>query len=352
MKEAVGQGRGEGPGADRRLFYLAGMIEQWLEKDADFGILITDEALVIRFCNNWIENRALRLGKRLPGSALLEVFPELAERRLERYYREVLEDRVQILSHRFHHYLLALPADGAEDARSLMAQTARIYPLTENGRVAGTLTVIQDVTTRVLQERELREKIGKQEELIGALQQAEARLQEMSFTDELTGLYNRRGFMTLAEQQLRIADRTKRGMLILFLDLDGLKWINDRLGHQEGDAALRDMAGILKKTFRGSDIPARMGGDEFAVLALEGGPADAQILSGNLQREIASHNETQSRPYVLSASIGMVFYDPGEPGDLETLLNRADKLMYQKKEKKQRDTSIIVRPWTDAGSAT
>jgi len=343
MKEEVGQYREEGPVVDRHLLYLAEMIERWLKRDADFGILITDEALVIRFCNGWIESRAVRLGKYPQGGSLLEVFPELAERRLDRLYREALEGRTQIISERFHRYLLAFPADTADAARSLMLQTARIYPLTEHGRIAGTLTVIEDVTSRVLQERELHETVRKQEELIEALKQAENWLYEMSVTDELTGLYNRRGFLTLAEQQLRIAERTKRGFFLLFADLDGLKRINDRLGHTQGDAALQDMAGVLKKTFRESDIQARMGGDEFAVLALEGRREDAEILAENLRREIALHNKSQSRPYVLSASVGTVFCDPGEPSDLETLLGLVDRLMYEEKQKKHRDVSAIIR---------
>lgn len=344
MKEVVEPYQEDVHVVDRHLLYLAGMIENWLKRDADFGILITDEALVIRFCNGWIESRAFRLGKYPQGSPLLEVFPELAERQLDRLYQEALEGRTQIISERFHRYLLAFPADAALAARSPMLQAARIYPLTENGRIAGTLTVIEDVTSRVLQERELSETVRKQEELIEALKHAENWLYEVSVTDELTGLYNRRGFLTLAEQQLRIAERTKRGFFLLFADLDGLKWINDRLGHTQGDTALLDMAGILKKTFRESDIAARMGGDEFAVLALEGRRENAEILAGNLQREIALFNRSQARPYLLSASVGTVFCDPGEPSDLETLLGQADRLMYEEKEKKPRDVSAIIRP--------
>ena len=85
----------------------------------------------------------------------------------------------------------------------------------------------------------------------------------MSLHDELTGLYNRRGFITLAEQQLKIADRMKTSILLLFGDLDGMKFINDTFGHQEGNQALIDTTNILKDTFRGSDILARVGGDEF-----------------------------------------------------------------------------------------
>ena len=91
----------------------------------------------------------------------------------------------------------------------------------------------------------------------------------LSITDQLTGLYNRRGFLSLAEQQLKLSDRNKSGMLLFFADLDLLKWINDTLGHEEGDKALIEAANVFKETFRTSDIIARLGGDEFAVLAID-----------------------------------------------------------------------------------
>ncbi len=90
--------------------------------------------------------------------------------------------------------------------------------------------------------------------------QLEDQLSVMSITDELTGLYNRRGFITLAEQQLRISERTKNRILLFFADLDGMKWINDTLGHKEGDNALIEVSMVLKETFRSSDVIARMGG--------------------------------------------------------------------------------------------
>ena len=95
----------------------------------------------------------------------------------------------------------------------------------------------------------------------------EEALLALSLTDELTGLYNRRRFFVLTEQCLKVAVRTKKRSLLLFIDMDDLKWINDHYGHNEGDQALIDLANILKKTFRESDIIARIGGDEFVVLS-------------------------------------------------------------------------------------
>jgi PAS domain S-box-containing protein len=96
----------------------------------------------------------------------------------------------------------------------------------------------------------------------------EAEIRDLSITDPLTGLYNRRGFLTLAEQQLNISKRTKVGLLLLFADLDGMKWINDNLGHKKGDEALIEVANVFNKVFRDADIVARVGGDEFSVLAV------------------------------------------------------------------------------------
>src|SRR3989338_8947318 len=94
----------------------------------------------------------------------------------------------------------------------------------------------------------------------------EEMLRELSITDELTNLYNRRGFLTLAADRLKLTRRSKTGLWMFFADVDGLKHINDTFGHQEGDRALTDVAQILKKIFRESDIIARLSGDEFIIL--------------------------------------------------------------------------------------
>jgi diguanylate cyclase (GGDEF)-like protein/PAS domain S-box-containing protein len=183
---------------------------------------------------------------------------------------------------------------------------------------------------------------GEQVEIVGALlditdrKRTEEALRTLSLADELTGLYNRRGFFTLAEQQLRIANRMKKRMLLLFADLDDLKWINDNMGHNEGDQALVDVANILKKTFRESDFVARIGGDEFAILAVETEEVNADILGSRLLENLKVHNARRNRGYNLSISMGMSRYESGDPCSIDDLLTKADKFMYTHKRKKMR----------------
>jgi diguanylate cyclase (GGDEF)-like protein/PAS domain S-box-containing protein len=162
----------------------------------------------------------------------------------------------------------------------------------------------------------------------------EEQLQKMSIMDELTGLYNRRGFLTLAQQQLKVAERTKKEMFLFFADLDNLKWINDTLGHQEGDHALLDIAAILKETFRESDIIGRMGGDEFAILALDTGEVNPETLTSRLQNCMEGFNQKVTRPFHLSISMGMAHYNPDHPLGIDQLIAVADRLMYEQKRNK------------------
>ena len=166
--------------------------------------------------------------------------------------------------------------------------------------------------------------------------QLEEKLRAMSIVDDLTGVYNRRGFITLAQQQLKLADRTRKRMDLFFIDLDGMKRINDELGHKEGDVAIVETAGILRRTFRKSDIIGRLGGDEFAVLAIDSGNGSkGEDLEGRLHAILESHNKPESRKFKLSLSVGAVSYDPDNPAALDHLIAKADKLMYEEKMSKK-----------------
>lgn len=155
-------------------------------------------------------------------------------------------------------------------------------------------------------------------------------LRELALEDELTGLNNRRGFLLLVEQQLQVARRTGRRGLLLFVDLDSMKAINDVHGHPAGDVALRQTADALRATFRGSDILAREGGDEFMVFCPDTGADAADAILASLAKNVAAANAADTR-WALSLSVGAAEFDPAQPVPLERLINQADERMYEQK---------------------
>lgn len=162
-----------------------------------------------------------------------------------------------------------------------------------------------------------------------------AELRNLSLVDELTGLYNRRGFFTHGEQHLKAIQRTKGVTLLVYVDLDGMKEVNDTYGHQEGDSALRGAAEVLNKTFRQSDIIARMGGDEFTILASPIAIESAEIISSRLEENLKEINSKKERPYELSLSLGIGDFPYDSELSLEEMVTSVDKEMYRDKERKR-----------------
>jgi diguanylate cyclase (GGDEF)-like protein/PAS domain S-box-containing protein len=162
----------------------------------------------------------------------------------------------------------------------------------------------------------------------------EDRLREMSLRDSMTGLYNRRGFFTLGEQVLREARRKSSRVGVLFVDLDGLKEINDRQGHAAGDRAILETAGILRDCFRESDVAARLGGDEFAVLFGETGPSQGETARQRLRERLERLNRSGKLSFSLSLSSGFRCAGGGE-AVLESLLTEADNAMYEDKRERR-----------------
>ncbi len=161
-------------------------------------------------------------------------------------------------------------------------------------------------------------------------------LRSLSLIDEMTGLYNRRGFSELAHQHLKLARRTARAVLLVYVDLDDLKTINDSLGHQVGDGALVRVADLLRETFRQSDIIARIGGDEFAVMALEASEENEGQLIKRLKARALEVNEEEDAPYNFSISVGAARFTGEKAVRLEDLLAQVDEAMYQEKWAKKR----------------
>jgi len=164
--------------------------------------------------------------------------------------------------------------------------------------------------------------------------QARSLLEQLSFEDELTGLLNRRGFVTLAPQNIKIAQRANWEILLIFADLDGLKSINDSYGHQEGDKAIKEAAKILKDTFRTSDLIARIGGDEFSVLAINASRDGIETITNRLNANISRHN-LSDRDYPLSISFGIERFDANSDMPLNEMLQQADQALYKKKNSKR-----------------
>jgi diguanylate cyclase (GGDEF)-like protein/PAS domain S-box-containing protein len=170
---------------------------------------------------------------------------------------------------------------------------------------------------------------------ITELKEMQRRLEDLSLTDELTGLNNRRGFLTLARDRLRLARRSDEKMLVLFADMDGLKQINDTHGHAAGSDALRKLSALLQTSLRESDVLARWGGDEFVALLAKTSTADGEKMIERFRESLDAYNASSGLPYKLDASIGTQVIEPDTDTTLDDLISAADEAMYQNKRSKR-----------------
>ena len=188
-------------------------------------------------------------------------------------------------------------------------------PIQEDYEILGTVVAFADITER----RKMEEK-----------------LRESAMTDELTSLFNRRGFMTLSDKLIKISVRDKTDLLLVYVDFDNMKWINDTLGHSVGDQALVEAATLLQDTFRLADIVARLGGDEFVILCTDNSAlGNEETILNRLSESIEQTNRMTSRQYPLSLSVGVGRYEHMSPCSIDELLRRADLAMYKNKEEKK-----------------
>jgi diguanylate cyclase (GGDEF)-like protein len=171
------------------------------------------------------------------------------------------------------------------------------------------------------------------------LQAANEDLRNLSLKDDLTGLFNRRGFLFHAEQQLKLFRSRKngQGLWLMLGDMDGLKKINDTYGHEEGSAAIIEVSRILRKTFRDADVIARLGGDEFVVLIINALDEVAEKISERLAKNVSEYNLNTTKPYQLSISYGLTSFASDDVDSIEEAIKIADEMMYQNKRAHKKD---------------
>jgi diguanylate cyclase (GGDEF)-like protein len=197
------------------------------------------------------------------------------------------------------------------------------------------IRILQELEERVRERTEQLEAANKELRAEAVLRkQMEAKVMRLSLTDELTGLSNRRGFLLRAEQMLKLVYRVNTHGWLVYIDLDGLKQVNDQHGHEAGDRLIRSAAKVLRESFRDSDILSRIGGDEFVVLAT-GADTPAVEIELRLRNNIAHHNRCYIDQPPLSMSIGVIGCDPHALNTLEDMIHQADAAMYIEKRRKR-----------------
>jgi diguanylate cyclase (GGDEF)-like protein len=190
--------------------------------------------------------------------------------------------------------------------------------------------------TGQLQREHLQLLADKLYQKVSELEEANDRLRNLSLTDGLTGLNNRRGFMILATGLLKFARRADYSSCLIYIDLDSLKHINDAFGHAAGDAAITHFAGILTETFRDSDVIGRLGGDEFVILLIDAGESDVINMQARLQSNVDAYNLDVEEGYALAFSLGAIRVEQDSTITMESLLSEADEAMYKHKLNRKR----------------
>lgn len=201
---------------------------------------------------------------------------------------------------------------------------------------------LSEINNTLMNEIKLRKEAQKKLGLaMKELELHNSMLKTETIRDELTGLYNRRGFMKLSKELLNSSKSNPTEFLLLFGDLDDLKKINDLFGHTEGDFAIKKTAELLNQTFKNSDIISRLSGDEFLVIITDATAEDEYEIRKKLQDNCKFYNNFSNKPYVISLSMGFAYYNPKAPTDFDELLIEADKALY--KEKLKKNSRLITR---------
>ena len=198
-----------------------------------------------------------------------------------------------------------------------------------NGSKLGTLCILDNQT------RELSADDIKLLNDLALMVENELAAVELATTDDLTNIPNRRGFMLIAQNTLNLCARKNLDASLVFIDLNNFKIINDQFGHIEGDRALILFAKLMKKSFRESDVYARIGGDEFVVLFVDTSKKYAEITMKKFQQELEFINKKHNHNFILDFSYGIVQINPKKDNKIENLLLKSDNMMYKQKKMNQ-----------------
>jgi diguanylate cyclase (GGDEF)-like protein len=278
------------------------------------------------------------IGVLVDGEVVLDQIRDIAQRERDTAARESVERRRSLDAARDIAFAIGIVGVPLSLSASLLVVMLFIQ------RLARRIVRTEEIARMLDEGMPLREpstsddELGRLERVLvrsgTRLVELQGELRRMGTSDALTRLMNRRGFLPTAEHQLEVAKRTRQPMALMFLDLDGLKVVNDTLGHSAGDGMITEGAFVLRETFRASDLIARMGGDEFCVLFAITSSDDTAIAMARLQDAVDRANDHEGRPFILSFSDGVAIFDPEDPCTLDQLIALADEQMYERKRAK------------------
>ena len=272
-------------------------------------------------------------------SRILELSPNFI------YVYNISEERIEFSNQDASHQLDPFQRMHPDDVPRYKAHAGTSSDLPEGGGRSIEFRVTDDSSTVLWflchETVFLRDAEGRPAKLVGIAEDIseqkarEAELKRASMVDQLTGLRNRRGFVEAVEAHRGGRRRPREPFAVIYFDLDHFKDINDRYGHDQGDKALVALSSILESSFRSSDLIARMGGDEFVVLADHADANTVLTLLARFESQLESWNAASGHSWKLRSSVGTALYDPAAPLDFDMLLKQADEAMYEAKRRRR-----------------
>jgi diguanylate cyclase (GGDEF)-like protein len=260
----------------------------------------------------------------------------------------LVENKIRSFKRPFHKFVLPLfyrnedigffiSDTGSKDLSVLEVIRDHLSGALKGARLLGDAKQYAEGLEKMVEERtrELANRSNELENALRSVKLASEKLERLSVMDELTGLYNRRGFITVAKKQVELVKRQESNVLLVYIDLDGLKHINDNFGHAIGDIAIKTMADILVRAFRQTDIVSRLGGDEFTVLAIDCTIEDYTKIINRAERMVKEYNKTGKQSFRLSFSSGAAPSKKDRYLTLDELMDEADAELYKAKKLKK-----------------